>query len=191
MYTKVYLVRHGESPKSNRNEERTRGLTDKGMKDAIVLADTMKSKDIDVIISSPYKRAILTVEKLAEVLQKKIIIEEGMNERIFSIEEKQLAECELLDLLRKSFADSSYSLEGAESNQACQDRGIGTLMNIVHKYDKKNIVIASHGLMITQLLNYFNRIYDLNFLLKMKKPAVILMKFKENELIGIHECDYL
>lgn len=172
------------------NEERTRGLTEKGMNDAAILADILKNNDIDVIISSPYKRAILTVEKLAEVLHKKIIIEDGMKERIFSTDDKQLTESELLDLLNRSFNDSSNSLQGAESNQECQYRGIRTLMNILHKYYGENIVIASHGLMITLLLSYFDTKFDLNFLLSMQKPAVYLLEFKKDELLGINEWGY-
>ncbi|KAB7671279.1 histidine phosphatase family protein [Bacillus sp. B1-b2] len=127
---------------------------------------------MDHIISSPYNRAILTVQELANRLQKKIMIEEDLKERVFSIDKNQITESKLVDLLIRSFSEPTYSLQGAESNQECQNRGIRSLINILHKYKGEKIVIASHGMMITSLLNYFNPIFDLDFLLKMNKPAV-------------------
>lgn len=61
MNTYIYMVRHGESPKLD-GGERTRGLTEKGSLDVHKVTDILKTEGIDTFISSPYKRAVLTIE---------------------------------------------------------------------------------------------------------------------------------
>jgi 2,3-bisphosphoglycerate-dependent phosphoglycerate mutase len=48
MNTVVYMVRHGESPKNDRNE-RTRGLTAQGMLDAHQIMLLLKNEAIDFL----------------------------------------------------------------------------------------------------------------------------------------------
>ncbi len=64
--TKIYMVRHAES-KYVPGVERTRGLTDKGILDSKIVADILQD-EIDVVVSSPYQRAIQTVDELANRL---------------------------------------------------------------------------------------------------------------------------
>lgn len=52
MKTCLYMVRHGESPKSEGNE-RTRGLTEKGNADAQHAAQLLRKEGIDIFLSSP------------------------------------------------------------------------------------------------------------------------------------------
>lgn len=46
MKTYIYMVRHGESPKTE-NNERTRGLTDRGLADAKRITEMLKDEGID------------------------------------------------------------------------------------------------------------------------------------------------
>lgn len=85
MNTYIYMVRHGESPKLDGGErERTRGLTKKGSLDAHRVTDILKTEGIDTFISSPYKRAVLTIEKTANLYEKEILIYENLKECMFS-----------------------------------------------------------------------------------------------------------
>lgn len=72
MSTFIYIVRHGESPKEG--NERSRGLTEKGHLDAQKTTSILIDEEIDVVISSPYKRSILTVEKLAQQIGQEVFI---------------------------------------------------------------------------------------------------------------------
>lgn len=65
MKTFIYMVRHGESPKVDDGNERSRGLTLKGESDAQIVTELLKDEGIDTFISSPYSRAILTIEGVA------------------------------------------------------------------------------------------------------------------------------
>lgn len=82
MKTYVYMVRHGESPKTE-NNERTRGLTDKGWSDAKRITEILKNEGINVFVSSPYRRAVLTIEELAECYDKEILLFEELRELEF------------------------------------------------------------------------------------------------------------
>ena len=108
------MVRHGESPKEG--NDRTRGLTEKGFLDAQRVTDILKDEKIDAVVSSPYIRSLLTVEKLAQQIGQEVLVFEDLKERIFSPECKRLEDKELVQILDKSFFDSNFSLEGGESN---------------------------------------------------------------------------
>lgn len=57
MKTIIYMVRHAESPYTEGNE-RTRGLTLEGKMNAEKITEILKDEGINIIISSPYARAI-------------------------------------------------------------------------------------------------------------------------------------
>lgn len=120
MSTFDYMVRHGESPKEG--NERTRGLTPKGHLDAKRVTDLLKDEKIDAVVSSPYLRSILTVEKAAEQIGQEVIVYEDLKERVFPSDDNRVSDKELHPLLEKSFRDSSFALKGGESNADCQKR---------------------------------------------------------------------
>ncbi|MGE6753783.1 histidine phosphatase family protein [Rossellomorea sp. NPDC071047] len=183
MSTFVYMVRHGESPKEG--NERTRGLTPKGQLDAKRVTELLKDEKIDAVVSSPYLRSILTVEKAAEQIGQEVIVYEDLKERIFSSEDNRISDKELVPLLEKSFGESSYALEGAESNADCLIRAINVLKELLETYKDKRIVIGSHGAVMTLMMGYFNSKYDLDFLYSTSKPDIYRMEFKEKELVNV------
>lgn len=63
--TKVYFVRHAE-PDYNNHEDALRELSPKGMEDRKLVTKFLMDKDIDVVLSSPYKRAVDTVRDFAD-----------------------------------------------------------------------------------------------------------------------------
>lgn len=60
----LYFVRHAHSVYSP--DERNRPLSERGHQDAARVAELLEPEHIHVLISSPYKRAIQTIEGLAE-----------------------------------------------------------------------------------------------------------------------------
>ncbi|WP_409253324.1 histidine phosphatase family protein [Bacillus sp. SCS-153A] len=183
MSTVVYMVRHGESPKQG--NERTRGLTTKGHVDAQRVADILKKEGIDAVVSSPYLRSILTVEKLAEQIGEKVLVFEELKERRFSSADHRVSDKELGPVLEKSFKDWSFALEGGESNWDCQKRAIKVLAELLETFNGKKIVIGSHGAVMTLMMGYFDSTYDLNFLHSTLKPDIYRMEFKEKELVDV------
>ncbi|WHX39813.1 histidine phosphatase family protein [Mesobacillus sp. AQ2] len=183
MSTFVYMVRHGESPKEG--NERTRGLTKKGYLDAQRVNDILKNEEIDVVVSSPYIRSILTVESLAQQIGEEVLVFEDLKERIFSSEGNRLSDKELGPLLEKSFSEPDFSLEGGESNADCQKRAIKVLKELLETFRDKKILIGTHGAVMTLMMGYFDNFYDLNFLHSTSKPDIYRMEFNEKELVKV------
>ena len=73
--TNLYFVRHAHSIYTP--EELERPLSKKGFEDAQRVTELLKTEKIDVVISSPYKRAIQTVQGIAESRDKNIQIVDG------------------------------------------------------------------------------------------------------------------
>jgi 2,3-bisphosphoglycerate-dependent phosphoglycerate mutase len=177
------MVRHGDSPKEG--EERTRGLTERGYLDAQRVTDILKDEKIDAVVSSPYIRSIFTVEKIAQQIGQEILVFEDLKERIFSAENKRLADHTLVPILEKSFSDSNFSIEGGESNAECQKRAIKVLNELLDTYRDKRVVIGTHGAIMTLMMGYYNSLYNLDFLYRTTKPDIYRMEFNGQELLNV------
>ncbi|WP_282942652.1 histidine phosphatase family protein [Paenibacillus sp. RC67] len=183
MKTFIYMVRHGDSPKTAGGNERTRGLTDKGKADAHKITEILKDEGIDTFISSPYSRAFLTIEELAQSLGKEILVFEDLREMVFLSEDAILAEKELYPTVKKIFTEPDFSLPGGESLKNCQNRSIAVLKRILHEHKGQKVVLGTHGAVMTLMMGYFDRQYDLEFLLKTSKPDIYRMEFNEDALL--------
>ncbi|MCP3740972.1 histidine phosphatase family protein [Rossellomorea sp. BNER] len=184
MKTFIYMVRHVESSKTEKNE-RTRGLTEKGELDTYQIIDLLQTEEIEVFISSPYNRAILTIQELANQLGKEILIFEDLKERVFSAEDRRISDNELSSLLKKSFSDQNFAIAGAESNAVCQNRAIKVLKELLNTYRGKKVVLGTHGAVMTLMMRYYDSKYDLNFLLNTTKPDIYRMEFIGQDLVDV------
>lgn len=183
MKTFIYMVRHGESPKTEGNE-RTRGLTDKGRSDSRIITELLKEEGIDTFVSSPYRRAVLTIEEVARFLGKEILVFEELKEIVFSSDDKIMSDKELYPLVKKMFSDPDFSLPGGESITICHNRVIPIMKKILNENKGRKIAIGTHGAVMTMMMGYFDRQYDLDFLLNTSKPDIYKMEFDEEVLVG-------
>jgi 2,3-bisphosphoglycerate-dependent phosphoglycerate mutase len=184
MNTYIYMVRHGESSKTKGNE-RTRGLTEKGKFDTHRITELLKDEGVNTFISSPYSRAVLTIEELAQFSGKEILVHEDLKESIFSSEDTIMSDKELYPLVKKMFSDPEFSLHGGESIAECQTRSIVVLKEILKDFKGHKIVIGTHGLVMTLMIGFFDKQYGYEFLMQTSKPDVYRMEFKDEELIDI------
>ncbi|GAK02709.1 phosphoglycerate mutase family 2 [Geomicrobium sp. JCM 19037] len=76
----IYLVRHAHA--NYQADERTRELSERGMKERQLLADYFEGISITAIVSSPYRRAVQTVETVAEKKGLPITCDERFRERL-------------------------------------------------------------------------------------------------------------
>lgn len=184
MSTYVYMVRHGESPKLEGNE-RTRGLTEKGSLDAHRVTDILKTEGIDTFISSPYKRAVLTIEKAADFYGKEVVIYENLKECMFSNEDQIISDKEVYPLVKKMFANQDFTLTEGESYKDCQRRVVKVLKEILMDFQGQKIVIGTHGLVMTLMMNYFDNQYGFEFLMQTSKPDIYKLEFKDEQLMNV------
>ncbi|EEL69605.1 Phosphoglycerate mutase [Bacillus mycoides] len=178
------MVRHGESPKLEGNE-RTRGLTEKGILDAHRVTEILETEGIDTFISSPYKRAMLTIEKSANYHEKEIVVYENLKECRFLSEDKIISDKEVYPLVKKMFSNPDFTLTGGESYVDCQRRVVKILKEILMDFQGHKIVVGTHGLVMTLMMNYFDNQYGLEFLMNTSKPDVYKLEFKDEQLINV------
>lgn len=77
--TQLYFIRHARAVYAS--DESGRPLSGEGMKDAARVTETLKKEKIDIVLSSPYARAIQTVQGIADYLGQKVEIINGFRER--------------------------------------------------------------------------------------------------------------
>ncbi|MDA1756294.1 histidine phosphatase family protein [Bacillus cereus] len=185
--TIIYFVRHAHSTYTK--EERERPLSEKGHLDAENVTHLLKDKHIDVVISSPYKRAIQTVQGIANTYHVSIEIEEDLRERLLSSEPV----ADFNDAIENVWEDWSFAYEGGESNDVAQRRAVICMQNILKKYEDKNIVIGTHRNIMVLLMNYFDSKYDFQFWKTLHMPDVYKLTFDNNRFISaerIQSTDY-
>ncbi|TXR59814.1 histidine phosphatase family protein [Bacillus sp. AY18-3] len=172
--TTIYFVRHAHSTYTK--EERERPLSEKGLLDTQHVTRLLKDKHIDVVISSPYKRAMQTVQGIANTYNLSIQLEEDLRERLLSKEPVQ----DFHDALQKVWEDWTFAYEGGESNDVAQRRAVICMQSILKKYKGKNIVIGTHGNIMVLLMNYFDSKYDFQFWKTLHMPDVYKLTFDNN-----------
>lgn len=141
----------------------------------------MKTVNIDAVISSPYKRAVQTVEGVAKTLGKEI-------EMINDFRERTLSSVPVVDFqtaITQVWENPQFALDGGESNAVAQERGVNITYQILEKYKGKNVVIGTHGNIMVLIMNYFNEKYDFTFWQNLDMPDIYKCTFKDRELVNV------
>jgi 2,3-bisphosphoglycerate-dependent phosphoglycerate mutase len=169
--TNLYFVRHAHSTYTP--DELKRPLSEKGQADAEKITRILKKENIDYVISSPYKRAVQTVEGVTDFTGKEVIIENGFKERILSevpVENFDLA-------ITKVWEEPAFSWEGGESNIIAQKRGVEATLKVLERYEGKNIVVGTHGNIMVLIMNYFDKKYGFSFWKELNMPDIYKLTF--------------
>ena len=168
---KIYLIRHC----SARGQEAEAKLTNEGLVQAQELASFLKDKNIEHIVSSPFERAIKTIEPLA----KDINLDINTDDRLI---EKKLSDKKLSDWMEKlkyAFEDLNVAYEGGESSKEAMDRGIEVIHELI-KSNKENIAVVTHGAILTLILKYFDNKIGFNEWKDLLNPDIFLVEFEED-----------
>ena len=180
MMTTIYMVRHAESPFVF-GQERTRGLSVEGKTDARKVADLMLEEKVDVMVSSPFVRSVKTIEEIATNLSLEIELIEELRERMIK-GDYELPWEEVKPAIEKSFLDKDYCLPGGETTKQAQERAIPIIKRLLKEYEGKNIVIGTHGNIMTIMMNFFNDQYGYDFWLNTSKPDIYKLRFNGCDL---------
>ena len=169
----VLLVRHASpvQPGTEGWEERDpeRPLTEEGVRQAEELADELEPYSISAIYSSPYRRAVQTVEPVARRRGMEVQLLTDLRERLLTTHPRD----DWADQLAQAWTDPDYALEGAESGRQAQLRAIGVLdlLRVRHP-DGGRLLLGSHGNLISLILHRFEPEVDVHFHLAMPTPAI-------------------
>lgn len=179
MLTNLYFVRHANSTYTP--DELGRPLSEQGLSDAKTVTELLKIEDIDYVISSPYKRAVQTVEGIARYLDKEIEIEPDFKERLLS--EKPVEDFTVA--ITKVWENFDFHWKEGKSNKLAQNRGVKVTFQVLEKYEGKNIVVGTHGNIMVLIMNYFDNKYDFDFWKELKMPDIYKLSFKGKNLIDV------
>lgn len=183
LITSIYMIRHAESPFIF-GQERTRKLSLQGEKDAQKVTDLMINQEIDLIISSPYTRAIQTIEEIAVANNLEVKIYEELRERQLKGAYK-LPEEEIQRAIKKSYEDTDFRLSGGESVKDVQNRALPIIKALLNKYAGKTILIGTHGNVMTVIMNFFDKEYGYEFWKKTSKPDIYKLVFSGETLQSV------
>lgn len=170
--TKVYFVRHAE-PNYNNHNDPLRELSSKGMEDRKLVTNFLSDKHIDVVLSSPYKRAIDTVKDFADSYGIKIDI-------IYDFRERKVENGWIEDFAaftKKQWNDFTYKLSDGECLQEVQARNVSALQQALNKYTGKNLVVGSHGTALSTIINYYNHCFGYKDFEKIKNVMPWIVEF--------------
>jgi 2,3-bisphosphoglycerate-dependent phosphoglycerate mutase len=78
--THVFFVRHAE-PVHSWEDDRTRPLSNEGLKDRFAAMEVLRDHDIGAVYSSPYARSLTAMEPIAEFYNLKIKTDERLRGR--------------------------------------------------------------------------------------------------------------
>lgn len=162
----IFMIRHCEAE----GQEPEAPLTDKGIKQAIDLAAFFEKRKVDRIISSPFKRAIQTIQPLAS--ERDIVIEMNhqLSERVLSTRNMP----DWYDKLRETYVNFELKYEGGESSREAANRVIEVVDEVL-KSDAENTIIVTHGGLLSMLLNHFDKNFGFEQWATLSNPDVYLL----------------
>ncbi|MEX0616843.1 MAG: histidine phosphatase family protein [Candidatus Woykebacteria bacterium] len=153
----IYLVRHGEAA------DDVEGLfggaadhepTEKGLRDAEKFAMNFKNKEIDIVITSPYRRAKDPAKTVAKKLNVPVVEIEDLRERNhygiltgMSHEGAAKKHPDLVEAVRKPASE----IEGAEPNKDFRKRVPEAIEKIWERPEKKALVFTHLGVILAAL----------------------------------------
>ena len=152
---KIFSARHGETQWNKQNKICGRTdilLTQKGKEQAKRLAEEVQKHDIDIIISSPLKRAQQTSEIVSKVCGTSIITDDRLIEQDYGIYEGKDRNAFSFLKNKKHFA---YKYPNGESMMQVAHRVYELLNEIKSNYSDKNVLLISHGGVCRIINTYF------------------------------------
>ena len=168
--TEIYLTRHGQTLWNLEKRLQGQGdspLTDKGIKGAKLLGKRLEEIELDVIYTSPIKRALETAKLIKGERNITLIEEKGLMEINFGDYEGHTEE-EMLGIGKGQEISKIFNGEmdvvppKGESLRMVYSRVKDTLDEILSKEKGKKILIVTHGTTLKTIVSYFredNEIY--------------------------------
>jgi len=186
--TTVYFIRHAQADNTVR-DGRVRPLTEKGLADRRLVTEYLQDKQIDAVLSSPFRRAVETITPFAEKNGMTIETIEDFRER--KSDSDWSRSTDFFSLIERQWADFSYTLSDGECLAAVQERNIAALRSVLARYEGENIVIGTHGTALSTIVNYYDSTYGFADFMAMVYllPWVVKMDFDESGCAGIEKID--
>ena len=169
MNRKLYLIRHCQAT----GQEPDAALTEEGHMQAEKLAHFLGDVDIKRIVSSPFVRAIQSVEPLAHHLHLGIETDPRLQERLLSNDHLP----NWRERLRETFDHLDLRFPGGESSREAMQRANAAVQDIWGLEPTSSPAIVSHGNLSSLLLKHFDATVGFSTWERMTTPDVFCILF--------------
>jgi len=153
-----------------------RPLTSAGSVAAAQLATHLGNEPVTAVYSSPYRRAVETVQPIASVHGLPVQVLEDLRERRLS--GSSLAEPAFLEALHRARSDPAFALPGGESTDDVRDRALRALTEIRRQTPKGTAVAGTHGGVISILRWHLGEAFTVEEALAEPMPATYRIAWK-------------
>ena len=175
---KLYVVRHGQTDQNVLGlvqGDTESDLTEKGIEDAKALQELVASLDIDVVVSSPLRRALDTA-KLITNNTKDIIIDERLIERDFGLSEGKPVDEELT--VKYWNFKLNTDINQVEKIQDLMFRITEFIEDMRNKYEDKKVLVVAHSAILRAIHYAINGIPEDGDLLKIEIPNLRIIEYE-------------
>ncbi len=181
--TSVIFVRHAQAVYGK--DDRERPLTEAGLADRAIVAEALDGREIDVFLSSPYRRSMETIQPAADLRRMKILTDERFRERKVGNHTE--------DALAMRWADFSFAEAGGESLCSVQKRNMEALQDVLRNYEGQTVVIGTHGTALSTILNHYIPGFGLKDFLRIVHwlPYIIELTFDGDTLLEMKELGHV
>ncbi|HEX7066475.1 MAG TPA: histidine phosphatase family protein [Bacillales bacterium] len=164
----LYIIRHckaeGQAPDAP--------LTSEGQQEAQELQKFFEGKQIDRIVSSPFKRAVDSIRPMA--VEKEIPIEKDQRLKEWVLSGGPLVDWE--DRLKQSFEDLDICYEEGESGREAMTRGVSVLRELLNS-EANRIAVVTHGGLMTLILHHFDSRFGFSDWANLMNPDVYRLAY--------------
>lgn len=188
--TIVYFVRHAE-PDYRNHDDLSRELTEKGLRDSKLVTRFLSDKGVDIVFSSPYKRAIDTIRDFSETEGLEIHLEDDFRER-------KVDSCWIEDFTsfcKVQWTDFDFKLSDGETLREVQTRNIAALNRLLRAYRDKTIVVGSHGTALSTIIHFYDKRFGYDDFERIKglMPWIVRFTFEDDicteiQSFNLFEC---
>jgi 2,3-bisphosphoglycerate-dependent phosphoglycerate mutase len=181
---KIVFIRHGKAAMAGQDHERELD------EDGIIQANSLKKKLIELglkntkVYSSPFKRAVQTIEPfLAEKKNNKAIVTPNLEE-IHMPKDEKLSKHQIIE---KMWEDELFKVGNGISHSEHFNKIKPFLDQVFNEFKSENedIIMITHGVLIGIILKFFFSIkFGFNDWKKMTMPDIYMLNFdKDNNFI--------
>lgn len=184
--TEVYFVRHAE-PDYKNHDDASRDLTEKGLCDRALVTAFLKDKGISAVYSSPYKRAVDTVQPFADSLHLPVVTDPDFRER--RVDSVWIEDFD--GFSRQQWTDFDYRLTDGETLRTVQTRNCAALNRLLTAHAGAAVAVGSHGTALSTLIHYYDHTYGYRDFKAIQKlmPWVVRFTFDGTTCLSITEYD--
>ena len=181
--TTVYFVRHAQSDASVQDPF-LRPLTEQGLRDRRLVTEFLSGREVAALFSSPYKRAVDTLADFAE--KRGLPVQTAEDFREHETISDSYPDENYFPFIQKYWEDPAYKVPGDESLEELQQRNVRVLETVLEAYPGKTVAIATHGMALSAVLNFYDAAYGYEDFLSMVKikPWVVKLTFQGKQFLG-------